>query len=51
MAKKAPENAGWANLNGMADDKDKTCAINDMNCTGEDDDSTCSINNMNCEEK
>ena len=48
MANKAPENTGWANLNGMADDDDKTCALNDMNCVGEDDDSTCGINDMNC---
>lgn len=36
-------------MNGMTNDDDTTCGLNDMNCIGDGgDDSTCSITNMNC---
>ena len=55
---------GWANLNGMPADDDRTCALNDMNCletqeeksygitdmnaVAKDDDTTCALDDMNC---
>ncbi|MCF0131393.1 MAG: hypothetical protein HUJ71_06670 [Pseudobutyrivibrio sp.] len=56
---------GFQNMNGMSENEDKTCGLNDMNCLGEDekknydlnnmnaatkkDDKSCSITDMNCE--
>ena len=38
------------NINGMTNEDDTTCGLNDMNCLGneENDSKTCSITNMNC---
>jgi hypothetical protein len=44
------KNLDITNMNGMTNEDDKTCGLNDMNCLGDDaeKDSTCSITNMNC---
>ncbi len=43
------KNLDITNMNGMTNDDDTTCGLNDMNCIGDGgDDSTCSITNMNC---
>ncbi|MCI8577681.1 MAG: hypothetical protein HFG64_09250 [Lachnospiraceae bacterium] len=43
---------GITNMNGMRDDEDTTCGLNDMNCLGEEqEDVTCSLNDMNCMEE
>lgn len=57
------KNLGITNLNGMSEDNDTTCGLNDMNCveteestssitnmnsTSTDDDTTCSFTDMNC---
>lgn len=39
------------NMNGMTDDQDTTCGLNDMNCLEEGQDvKTCGLNDMNCVE-
>ena len=64
MAKEKKPILGWANINGISDDDDRTCALNDMNClgtqeekvygitdmnaVGSDDDTTCALTDMNC---
>lgn len=60
----AKEKLGLNNMNGVSDDEDTTCGLNDMNCLGEkktsnlglnnmngvsdDEDTTCGLNDMNC---
>ena len=63
MAKEKKPILGWANVNGISEEDDRTCALNDMNCldTQEEktyaltdmnaatgDDSTCALVDMNC---
>ena len=63
MAKEKKPILGWANINGISDDDDRTCALNDMNCLGTQeekvygitdmnavggDDTTCALIDMNC---
>lgn len=57
------KNLGLTNMNGITEDDDRTCGLNDMNCLGEEvetcnltdmngvstnDDKTCGLNDMNC---
>ena len=63
MANEKNTGLGWANVNGMSAEDDRTCALNDMNCldTQEEkvygitdmnatanDDTTCALVDMNC---
>ena len=47
MKDESKHSFGITNMNGIADDDDRTCALNDMNCLGEEDDQKFSLTDMN----
>ncbi len=64
MAKEIKSSLGLNNMNGITNDDDRTCGLQDMNCLdkndkkglnitdmnalGKDDDTTCALQDMNC---
>lgn len=67
MKKKTKNKLGITNMNGLTEDDESTCGLQDMNCLekepqkdfsltdmnalGKDDDTTCALQDMNCSEE
>ena len=47
MAKEKKPILGWANVNGISEEDDRTCALNDMNCLDTQEEKTYALTDMN----